>query len=134
MTARMRWSAASLYNLKGIHPDLRELADATLKASPRDFRIVDGLRTVAAQREKVKKGVSKTMRSRHLTGHAIDFAVLTRGEIDWYDLVGFGVVGHVFQSEAKRLGIKINWGGDWRRKDWGHIQLDWRAYPIRATP
>ncbi len=123
------WGPQSLYNLKGIHPDLRKVADRALQLTTRDFRVVDGLRTIAEQKENVRKGFSKTMRSRHLNGHAIDFAVLKAGEIDWHDLVGFGVVGHAFQVASKELKIPINWGGDWKWKDWGHIQLTWEAYP-----
>jgi peptidoglycan L-alanyl-D-glutamate endopeptidase CwlK len=129
MTARMTWGKTSLYNLKGIHPDLRQLADRALYLSPVDFRIVDGLRTLAEQKENLKKGVSKTLRSRHLTGHAIDFAVLKLGEIDWYDLTSFGVIGQCFRTASAELKIKIVWGGEWKWKDWGHIQLDWGAYP-----
>jgi peptidoglycan L-alanyl-D-glutamate endopeptidase CwlK len=129
MTARFSWGKTSLYNLKGIHPDLRTIADRALYLSPIDFRIVDGLRTLAEQRENVKKGVSKTMNSRHLTGHAIDFAVLKLGEIDWHDLTGFGVIGQCFLIAEKELKIPVDWGGDWKWKDWGHIQLSWSAYP-----
>lgn len=124
------WGTTSLYNLKGIHPDLRKVCDRALELSTKDFRVLDGLRTVAEQKENVKKGVSQTMNSRHLTGHAIDFGVLKSGGIDWFDISGFTLVGSAFKAAAKELGIPIIWGGDWRSlKDYGHIELDRKRYP-----
>lgn len=125
-----RWGKTSLFNLEGIKPDLRKLADRALQLSTTDFRVVDGLRTIEEQRRNVKKGVSKTMRSRHLTGHAIDFAALTDdGDVDWNTIPKYKAIGAAFKRAAKELGIKIEWGGDWNWKDWGHIQLDWATYP-----
>lgn len=125
-----KWGTTSLFNLKGIHPNLRRLADRALALSPNDFRIVDGLRTLEEQKANVKKGVSKTMRSRHLTGHAIDFAALyPSGDIDWHTIAKYRAIGAAFKRAAKELGITIEWGGDWQWKDWGHVQLDWKVYP-----
>ena len=125
-----KFGKTSLYNLKGIHPDLRHLADRALALSTEDFRVVDGLRTVAEQRANVKKGVSKTMRSRHLTGHAIDFAALyPSGDIDWNTISKYRTIGGAFKKAARELGVTSEWGGDWTWKDWGHVQLDWKAYP-----
>ena len=129
MTAQFIWGKKSLYNLEGIHPDLLKVATLALKLSPHDFQIVDGLRTIEEQKINVAKGFSKTMRSRHLTGHAIDFAVLNSGHIDWYDIGNFVVISIAFQQAADQLKIKIERGATWKWKDYGHIQLDWGAYP-----
>jgi len=67
-----KWSKRSLDSLKGIHPDLRRVMDRALQESPIDFTVIEGLRTEARQRELVAKGASKTMNSRHITGHAVD--------------------------------------------------------------
>lgn len=69
--------------MEGIHPDLRRVADLALKLSVYDFTITDGLRTIEEQREYVARGVSWTMNSRHLTGHAIDYAVIMYGKCRW---------------------------------------------------
>ena len=130
MTAQMKWGTTSLYNLKGIHPDLRKVCDRALYLSSRDFRILDGLRTKAEQTTNVKKGVSQTMNSRHLTGHAIDFGVLKNGGVDWADIPGFVMIGMAFKQAAKELNIPIVYGGDWRTlKDYGHVELSRKAYP-----
>lgn len=124
-----KWSPRSLARLDGVHPDLRKVADAALQASPHDFMITEGLRTKERQTQLVKAGASRTMNSRHLTGHAIDFAVLVDGEVRW-DWPLYVAVGKVFEEEAKKLGIPIVWGGRWKTlRDGPHVELDRRKYP-----
>ena len=128
MAKGFKWSARSLRELKGIHPDLRKVTDRALELSPVDFVIIDGLRTIEEQREYVRKGASKTMRSRHLTGHAVDFACYINGKISWH-AGSMKRVADAFKTAANELGIKIRWGGDWRTfKDYPHIELDRRYY------
>jgi len=131
------WSARSLANLKGVHPDLRAVLDRALHESPHDFVVTEGLRTLDRQRELVRIGASTTMNSRHLTGHAVDLYA-------WVDLNQDGKV--VFQEMASpRLltniaaaikaaavaeNVPVVWGGDWRTfKDMPHFELDRRTYP-----
>jgi hypothetical protein len=40
-----KYSARSLKNLNGIHPDLRRVIDRALLDSPMDFTVIEGLRT-----------------------------------------------------------------------------------------
>jgi hypothetical protein len=77
------FSKRSLTNLEGVHHDLVELAHLALSMSPIDFVVIDGVRTIEEQRILVAKGKSKTMDSRHLTGHAIDIAAWMNGAISW---------------------------------------------------
>lgn len=59
-----------LKRLEGVHPDLvRVVRRARLTAR---FMVIEGLRTLDRQRQLVEEGNSKTLRSRHLTGHAVD--------------------------------------------------------------
>lgn len=131
------WSARSLKNLTGVHPDLRRVLDRALQESPVDFVITEGLRTLARQRELVRIGASKTLNSRHLTGHAVDLYA-------WVDLDTDGVVEFVemasprllkqiadaVKGAAKAENVPVVWGGDWRTfKDMPHFELDRRTYP-----
>jgi peptidoglycan LD-endopeptidase CwlK len=52
-----------------------------IKITTQDFRIQAGLRTRERQAELVARGASRTMYSRHLTGHAVDLVALGGGEI-----------------------------------------------------
>lgn len=124
-----RYSKRSLNNLKGIHPDLRRVIDRALQESPLDFTVIEGLRTMQRQRELVARGASKTMNSRHLTGHAVDLMPIgpNGAAFDWplYDRLGPAV-----KAAAEAEGVKLEWGGDWERfRDGPHFQLSWEAYP-----
>ena len=124
-----RYSKRSLSNLKGIHPDLRRVIDRALQESPLDFIVIEGLRTMQRQRELYASGASKTMNSRHLTGHAVDLLPIGKdgAAFAWplYDKLGPAV-----KAAADAEGVQIEWGGDWAKfRDGPHFQLDWDAYP-----
>lgn len=115
--------------LKGVHPDLVRVVELALTYSPHDFTITEGLRSVARQRELKAAGASQTMNSRHITGHAIDFAVLVGGKVRW-DWPLYGQVAEAFKRAAKELNVPIIWGGDWKSlRDGPHVELDRRKYP-----
>ena len=115
--------------LKGVHPDLVRVVELALTYSPHDFTITEGLRTVARQRELKAAGASHTMNSRHITGHAIDFAVLVGGKVRW-DWPLYGQVAEAFKRAAKELNVPIIWGGDWKSlRDGPHVELDRKRYP-----
>jgi len=124
-----KYSNRSLGNLKGIHPDLRKVADRAIEISKVDFIITDGLRTLKEQREFVRKGASKTMKSRHLYGLAIDFVAIVANKVT-YKVSAMRTVSEAFKAAARELGIEIEWGGDWKKfQDTPHIQLSKKKYP-----
>jgi peptidoglycan L-alanyl-D-glutamate endopeptidase CwlK len=119
----------SLTALKGVHGDLVRVVKRAAELSPTPFIITEGVRTVERQKELVAKGASKTMNSRHLTGHAIDFVPVVGGQITW-KWPAFKPVADAFKKAAQELEVPIVWGGDWRTfKDGPHIELDRKAYP-----
>ena len=124
-----RLSTRSRARLTGVHPDLIRVVEAAIAATPVDFMITEGLRSPARQAALVRAGASRTLKSRHLTGHAVDVAALVDGAIRW-DWPLYGRIAAVFKAEAARLGIPIVWGGDWTSlRDGPHFELDRRAYP-----
>lgn len=131
------WDATSLKHLAGIHPDLRRVMDRALQEAPFPFRVIDGLRTVAEQKELVRQGKSKTMRSRHLTGHAVDLVPtvdLDRdGKLEGDEMFNWPQLHKLapfIKGAAKTEGVAIEWGGDWKSfPDGPHWQLPWKAYP-----
>ena len=62
--------------LKGVNIDLVSVVHRALELSDIDFAVTEGLRTKERQAELVKAGASKTMNSRHITGHAVDLAAI----------------------------------------------------------
>ncbi|MDK4472575.1 M15 family metallopeptidase [Fusobacterium necrophorum] len=118
------FSERSIKNLKGVHPKLVALVKEAIKDSPYDFIITEGLRTVERQKELVRTGKSQTMNSYHLRGHAVDIALIVNGTINWEFALYREVANHI-KKRAKELGIKITWGGDWKRlKDGPHFQIE----------
>jgi peptidoglycan LD-endopeptidase CwlK len=124
-----RFSERSKRNLQGVHPDLVAVMQKALQEAPLDFAVIEGLRTHSRQRELVDRGASKTMNSRHLTGHAVDIVPLDHnGNISW-DWPLYHKLAPAVKKAAAELGVKIEWGGDWRSfKDGPHWQLSWKEY------
>ena len=124
------YSARSLKNLNGIHPDLRRVVDRALQDSPLDFVVIEGLRTKERQKQLVAQGASKTMNSRHLTGHAVDLVPIGpngKAAFDWplYDRLGPAV-----KEAAAKEGVALTWGGDWSSfRDGPHFELNRKVYP-----
>lgn len=124
------FSERSLNNLAGVHPDLQAVTRRALELTEVDFTVIDGRRTKAEQREMVRKGASRTMNSRHLTGHAIDFMALDANGKGTWDWPYYVQVAEAFKQAADELGIPIVWGGDWPSlRDGPHIELERHAYP-----
>lgn len=114
--------------LQGVHPDLVAVVRRAAEVSPIDFIVTEGLRTEERQAELVKTGASRTMNSRHLTGHAVDLAVIVDGKANW-DWKQYEDLSAYMKSAADDLGIRIIWGGDWATfKDGPHYELDRRLY------
>ncbi len=123
----MTLNARSEKNLDGVHPDLVRVVRAA--AATHDFVVTEGLRTRKRQAELVAAGASRTMNSRHLTGHAVDLAVVVNEEIRW-DWPLYGKLAAGMKAAASRLAVPIEWGGDWRSfRDGPHFQLPWAQYP-----
>ena len=121
--------ARSLRNLSGVHGDLVKVVRRAAEISDLDFTIIEGVRSIERQRQLVAKGASKTMRSRHLTGHAVDVAIKVGGKIRW-DWPLYESFSKVMKKAARDVGVKIKWGGDWTSfKDGPHYQLTWANYP-----
>jgi len=131
------WSARSLGNLKGIHPDLRRVLDRALQESPLDFVVTEGLRTIARQRELLRIGASTTLKSRHLTGHAVDLYAWVdlnlNGKVEFTEMANprlLKIIAGAIKAAAAKENVSIVWGGDWKKfKDMPHVELDRRAYP-----
>ena len=124
-----RLSERSLRKLEGVHPDLVKIVKRAIEITEIDFAVTEGLRTKQRQEELVKAGASKTMKSRHLTGHAVDLAAVVGSEIRW-DWPLYAKIANAVKKAAYELDVPIEWGGDWKTfKDGPHFQLAWEEYP-----
>lgn len=119
----------SLLNLRGVHPDLVRVVKRAIGISTIDFTVIEGLRSLARQKELFAKGATKTLRSRHIHGFAVDIAPYVGGSIRW-DWPLFDQIENAMKEAARLENVKIEWGGDWVTfKDGPHWQLPAAQYP-----
>ena len=119
----------SLKKLEGVHPDLVRVMSEAITNSPYDFAITEGLRTMLRQQKLYEEGKTRTLRSRHLTGHAVDIAVYNNGTITW-DMKCYETVADHIKAVALLNDVPIEWGGDWISfRDGVHFQLSREQYP-----
>lgn len=136
----MNLNPRSEKNLFGVHPQLVRIVRlaADMSLDDKGFVVTEGLRTLERQKELLATGKSQTLKSRHLTGHAVDLAVwydkdldkvLDADEISW-KFPDYKALSEVVKAAAEQLGIPIEWGGDWVSfKDGPHFQLPFASYP-----
>jgi len=119
----------SLSRLEGVHPDLVRVVKKAAALSSLDFTVLEGLRTQARQKQLMDLGATRTMNSRHLTGHAVDLAPMVGGTVRW-DWPLYHQLAVIVKEAARAENVPIQWGGDWRTfKDGPHWELPWKAYP-----
>jgi peptidoglycan L-alanyl-D-glutamate endopeptidase CwlK len=119
-------------NLVLVHPTLVKIC--RLAIAIKDFKVIDGLRTVEEQKINLMRGKSWTPNSKHLPqadgfSHAVDLAPYP---VDWDDAEEFCVLAGVMKAVAYGVGVRLRWGGDWnsnestrdeKSRDYGHFEL-----------
>ena len=110
--------------LEGVHPDLVSVVERAITISNVDFTVLEGVRTRERQKELFAKGASKTMNSRHITGHAVDLAPWP---ISW-EKEEFIPIVKAMRQAAEELGIDVVHGHDWGW-DSPHHELSRKTYP-----
>lgn len=122
----------SLSRLEGVHADLVRVVKRAAALSDLDFTVLEGLRSLERQKQLIASGASSLkdpMRSRHVTGHAVDLAPMLGSEVRW-DWPLFHKLAPIIKNAAYLEKVPIEWGGDWRTfKDGPHWQLPWKKYP-----
>jgi len=100
--------------LVGVHEDLVRVVKRALELTTVDFAVHDGKRTPEEQRILVAQGASQTMKSRHLTGHAVDLVPVINGKLRW-EWPPIYQIARAMKQAAVELSIPIRWGGCWSR-------------------
>lgn len=112
--------AASLAHLAGVHPNLVKVVDRAIQLTEQDFTVMEGVRSVAAERQHVADGTSHTMNSKHLLqadgfGHAVDLVPWIDGKPSW-DWPAIYKIAASVALAAAQLQVGLRWGGCWDRK------------------
>lgn len=119
----------SQQKLYGVHLDLQRVVVRALGISEIDFTVTEGVRTLARQKKLMAAGATRTLNSRHITGHAVDLAAMIGSTVRW-DWPLYTKLAIAMKTAAKDLGVPIEWGGDWKSfKDGPHFQLPFSKYP-----
>ncbi len=124
-----RLSQKSLDRLSGVHPDLVAIVKRAIEITEVDFEVLEGVRSKARQEQLFKQKATKTMNSRHLTGHAVDLGAYVGGSVRW-DWPLYYQIADAMKAAAEELDVPLTWGGDWKTfPDGPHFELPWAQYP-----
>lgn len=107
-------SDKSRIKLLGVHPDLCRVVERAIGLSKVDFAVVEGLRSPERQKMLVGAGASRSLNSRHLTGHAVDLGGMVDGKvfISWNTAPEIAVA---MRKAAVELKVPLVWGACWDR-------------------
>ena len=109
-------SKKSLSILDTVNPPLQEVTQLAIKKSRVDFGVICGVSTMAEQQALVDSGASKTMKSKHLEGNAVDVMAYVGSRGSW-EITLYDDIADAFKAAAVELDIGIRWGAAWHIPD-----------------
>ena len=116
-------SKKSKEKLEGIDMRLVRLVEQAINETEIDFTVLEGLRTPERQQQLVNDGFSQTMKSKHLTGHAVDLGAIVDGKLSW-DKKYYPAIAVAMKKAAADQNVNIRWGGDFKSFfDGPHFEL-----------
>ena len=106
-------SQRSLQKLEGVDEALQETVKLAIQKTKIDFGVICGMRTVKEQEALVAKGASKTMKSKHLEGKAVDLmAYIDGGRASW-ELKLYDDIADAMKEASKETEVDLRWGACW---------------------
>lgn len=109
-------SERSLTKLEPVKPKLFDVVMEAIEITKVDFGVICGLRTEDEQRKLVASGASQTMKSKHLTGDAVDLMAYIGSRGTW-ELNMYDDVAEAMREAAQNQGVRIRWGAAWTVPD-----------------
>lgn len=119
--------------LIGVNPILAFAVTEAIKITHRDFTVFDGLRTLSEQRKHVRNGASKTMKSKHLSGNAVDLVAWVDGKPSW-DEKYYTDIEIAMKTVIQRYNLPIEWAKDiwgWDLPHWQVTKEARKDYDVR---
>ena len=109
-------SQRSLDRLEGVDERLQSVVKSAIGMTKTDFGVICGLRTIEEQRKLVDKGASKTMKSKHIGGNAVDLMAYIGSRGSW-ELNLYDDLADSMKEAAIDLGVPVRWGAAWHIND-----------------
>jgi len=109
-------SSRSLDKLEGVNEDLVKVVKRAIELTKIDFGVIYGMRTLEEQKKLFDAGKSQTMKSKHLTGDAVDLMAYVDGKASW-ELNLYDDLADAMKWAATEEGVVIRWGAAWHIDD-----------------
>jgi peptidoglycan L-alanyl-D-glutamate endopeptidase CwlK len=109
-------SQRSLSKMNGINNELHTVVCSAIKLSKIDFGVICGMRTETEQRALLEKGATTTMKSKHLTGDAVDLMAYIGSRGSW-ELNLYDDIADAMKEAAIQERVGIRWGAAWNIPD-----------------
>lgn len=134
----MKLSLSDEKKLKAAHPDLVKVVRRAAEITACPFVIGETGRSIEQQKKNVAKGVSQTLRSRHIIGKsgvacAVDLLAAPDGKTVTWAWPPYYKVAEAMKKAAKLENITLEWGGCWDRtlNDLGGLEKETAGYVLR---
>jgi len=103
---------ASQGKLDLVKPQLARVVRRAITITSVDFTVFEGVRTLATQKEYLRRGVTTTLNSKHLTGDAVDLVPWISGGPRW-EWEAIYPIAAAMRDAAIAEGVQLRWGGNW---------------------
>ena len=137
MGGKYHLSQRSTERLSGVHLSLRSCVNTAIEITTVDFGVTEGLRTEDRQAELVAKGLSQTMKSKHLDGSAVDLVGYIGGRVSW-EMSAYFAIAEAMKAAALKHSVPLRWGGAWhcpdiRFSEGNMEELHWEYVDLRRS-
>ena len=110
-------SQRSLGRLDGVNNKLHSVVTTAIGLTNVDFGVTCGLRDLKTQEDLVARGASQSLKSKHLTGEAVDVVAYIGGSRISWELNLYDDIADAFKEASVREGVGIRWGASWHIPD-----------------
>ena len=110
-------SQRSLGRLDGVKNELHSVVTTAIGLTNVDFGVTCGLRDLKTQEDLVARGASQSLKSKHLTGDAVDVVAYIGGSRISWELNLYDDIADAFKEASVREGVGIRWGASWHIPD-----------------
>jgi len=117
--ANYKLGKKSKKSLIGVYPPLATVVMRAIEITNVDFMVFEGVRNSQRQQYLYDTGKSRTLKSYHLWGLAVDLVPYVNGKLSWADTEAFDEIDRAMNQAIKELGFDyIDRPFNWDRAHW----------------